>query len=527
MSATASEPGVPTAPSAPMPDPEQVAVLTDALLDTALEPIVEMVLSIDRTAVRPTYTARTVDGSVRFTRTAQGSSWRYDVAATEGRNPLADQAADRFVGAEAERANRYPGRADTSYPYAYEMVAQIFDAPWAPDLICEHTSAHNWVDQGGHRGEHGSPTVVQARAPFILSGPGVKRQGVIERSCRLIDVAPTVLSLMGGAEVDGVGQNGLPRPGALLRRQDGDVLEGLFDASRTPPEHTIGLLLDGCNANVLHELLAAGELPNIARLLDDGVSFGHGAMSSLPTLTLANHTGIVTGTHPGHHRIINNAWYDKGAAKQVITNSPETWAWSMANLNPQVETLHQAVKRTWPGALSVSCNEMCDTGADVSIFATMREGRPIDMPPEASELPFVTERFVRPVKDYELMSRIDHLSMTQAVDAFGGRHGTLPRFMWVNFSLTDSAFHEGGPHSAIAHASLHDTDARLGAIMRAVDRAGVADTTAWFVVADHGMEENDPTVNGDWGPALAATGVPHRDEAYGFIYAGVEGGRSS
>ena len=37
----------------------------------------------------------------------------------------------------------------------------------------------------------------------------------------------------------------------------------------------------------------------------------------------------------------------------------------------------------------------------------------------------------------------------------------------------------------------------------------------------------DPSVTGDWGPALAATGVPHRDEAYGFIYAGVEGGRSS
>lgn len=514
-------------PAAPLPDPARVATLTDALLDPALEPIVEMVLSVDRTGTEPVYVARAVDGEVRFTRSVEGHAWRYDVVSTAGRNPLADQALDRFVGAAAERANRYPDRTRVSYPYAYEMVSQIFDAPWAPDLICEHTSAHNWVDQGGHRGEHGSPTVVQARAPFILSGAGVRRQGVIDRACRLVDVAPTVLSLMGGAEVAGTGPNGLARDETLLRRQDGDVLDDLFDVSRTPPAHTVGVLFDGCNANVLHELLAAGELPNVARLVDDGVSFGHGAMSSLPTLTLANHTGILTGTHPGHHRIINNAWYDKTSGEQVITNSPETWAWSMAHLNPTVETMHQAVKRTWPGALSVSCNEMCDTGADVSIFATMRAGRPIDVPPAADELPFVTERFVRPVKDYEISSRIDHLSMTQGADAFDGRHGELPRFLWANFSLTDAAFHEGGPHSEIAHASLRDTDARLGHIMEAVERAGVADATAWFLVADHGMEENDPDVNGDWGPALDATGVAYRDEAYGFIYTGVEGGRSS
>src|SRR5437016_10638111 len=34
-----------------------------------------------------------------------------------------------------------------------------------------------------------------------------------------------------------------------------------------------------------------------------------------------------------------------------------------------------------------------------------------------------------------------------------------PRFMWVNFTLTDSAFHEGGPHSEIAAAAIRDCDA--------------------------------------------------------------------
>ena len=79
--------------------------------------------------------------------------------------------------------------------------------------------------------------------------------------------------------------------------------------------------------------------------------------------------------------------------------------------------------------------------------------------------------------------------------------------------------HEGGPHSDIAAAAVRDTDARLGELLDAVDAAGVFDRTAFFVVADHGMEESNPSVTGSWGPVLASTGVAHRDEAYGFIYA--------
>ena len=94
--------------------------------------------------------------------------------------------------------------------------------------------------------------------------------------------------------------------------------------------------------------------------------------------------------------------------------------------------------------------------------------------------------------------------------------------MWCNFTLTDSAFHEGGPHSEIAAASVRDTDARLGAVLAAVERAGVLDDTAFLLVADHGMEENDPGVRGDWDVALRAAGIPFRDEGYGFVYVGSE-----
>ena len=88
----------------------------------------------------------------------------------------------------------------------------------------------------------------------------------------------------------------------------------------------------------------------------------------------------------------------------------------------------------------------------------------------------------------------------------------------MNFSLTDAAFHDGGPYSEIAAASVADTDARLGALLDAVERAGVLDRTAFFVTADHGMEQSDRSCTGNWAEALDATGVPYRDEGYSFIY---------
>ena len=105
--------------------------------------------------------------------------------------------------------------------------------------------------------------------------------------------------------------------------------------------------------------------------------------------------------------------------------------------------------------------------------------------------------------------------------AYRGQAYPLPRFMWCNFTLTDTAMHEGGPYSEIAAAGVRDTDGRVGEVLAALERAGVIDECAFCVVADHGMEQSDPACRGDWDVALRAAGVEARDEAYGFLYFGV------
>ncbi len=199
-------------------------------------------------------------GRVEFRRADGG----YDVVATEGDDPLADQSPAHLAGLDAELADPHPTRDENSYPFAYEQIAQLFDHPAAPDLCVVHSAAHNWEDQGGHRGEHGSLGVVQARAPFVIAGSGVAREGLVPRNARLVDVAPTIARLLGvRAARRRVVSRGAGRRRARRRPR----------RRRGAPRHVVGFLFDGTNPNVLYRLAATGEAPNVARLIEMGTAY--------------------------------------------------------------------------------------------------------------------------------------------------------------------------------------------------------------------------------------------------------------
>jgi len=469
------------------------------------------------------YEARALDGHVRFRRLRSERGPSFTTTTLSGRDVLAEQDPARFAPLAAEIAHQQPLRTSNSYPYAYEHIAQVFDHPCAPDLVVVHTAAHR---QQGHRGEHGSISVVQARAPFIASGAGVRRQGFVDRHCRLIDVAPTMLALLGVPTTRGIGPGGSERDGLFLARQDGEAQTDLLDPKGPPAKRLVGILMDGANANVLYDAVAKGEAPAIASLIEAGTAFRHGAVASLPTVTLPNHTSILTGCHPGHHGVLHNAWYDRSLRRQVVTESPSTWQTAMEWLNPGVETVHLALRRTRPDAVSVSINEPADAGATYSTFDLFRSGEVHRLLPDLSAGPpaHTTAEHYTASRTYRQGTMADTMSLEQATAIWSGRHlevdYEMPTFMWVNTSLTDAAFHEGGPHSELARAAVRDTDERIGALMAAVQRAGARDETAYVLVADHGMEQAAEDVTGDWNEALRAEGIDCRDESSGFLYLG-------
>ncbi|MEZ5239393.1 MAG: alkaline phosphatase family protein [Microthrixaceae bacterium] len=356
-----------------MANRESIESFESALCDPALADIVELTA---RALDDHSYRVACVDGAVEFSRSPRAGSWDYEVSAVTGRNPLGDQATDRFVGHLLERSALHPERTQNAYPHAYESVAQFFDSPRAPDLLVTHTAAHR-VEE--HLGQHGSLGTVQARAPFLAAGAGIAELGTIDRSTRVVNIAPTIAALMGLEELpEAVGPTGEPIAGAFLRRQDGKPEREILDG--TVAEHVVVFLLDGCNANLLADVIDSGEAPNMAGLLARGTMFGHGSMASLPTATLANHTTAITGAHPGHSGVLHNSWVDAASGEETDLLSIAEMFTAAQYLAPGVSTIFESVARSRPGVFSVATFEYCDRGADFSSFELVRSGKQNSLP---------------------------------------------------------------------------------------------------------------------------------------------------
>jgi len=404
-----------------------------------------------------------------------------------GRDPVADQ--DPFSDSS------------TSYPFAAVRLRSLFDDPRAPDLAVVHTGAHHWPERGGHLGEHGSLNAVQSRAPLLLSGPGVRQTGVVDAVARTVDVAATLVRLTGGDGSD----------------MDGRALE-LVDPGAA---HVVGVLWDGAQPADLLTQVEAGHLPNLARLLARGCWLRGGAIAEFPSVTLVNHTCALTGVGPGRHGIVNNAFYDRELGEQVVPNASGSWHKAMQWLRPGVRTVFQRLPE---GVTSACVNEPVDVGAQYSTFELIRQtgragtGSLSDwLPPPDDDL-HVTREHLNDHEDYRWSTQVDAAGLEQVLGLW--REGTPPRLTWWNSTLPDTGHHLGGPRSAIARASVEDTDRRLGAWLDLVEERDLLDDVVVLLTADHGSEAADPACRGDWDAALHAAGVPFRDEAYGFLYLG-------
>jgi hypothetical protein len=422
-------------------------------------------------------------------------AWREDdlvhVAAHRGRSTLRRDGVHTVLEGVDPVADQDPLCAD-GYPFAAVRLHSLFDEPRAPDLAVVHTGAHHWPERGGHLGEHGSLNAAQSRAPLVLSGAGVTARGLVPRAVRTVDVGATLVHLAGGS-VEGL--DGVP-----------------VDLAVPTGGRVVGLLWDGAPCG---ELLAA-DLPNVRRLLDRGCALSGGAVAEFPSVTLVNHTSALTGLGPGRHGIVHNAYFDRATGEQVVANSSATWHGATGLLRPGVETVFQRV----PGT-TACVNDPVDQGADYSTFALIRAGggatAMLSTLPAAVEDPHVTAEHLEH-GDFSWGTQVDGVGLVQMVELWS--QPDPPSLTWWNTTLTDAAHHAGGPGSEIARASLRDADARLGVWLDLLEERGLLETTTVLLTADHGMQTADPTCTGDWDEALAAAGIPFRDEAYGFLYLG-------
>jgi phosphonoacetate hydrolase len=439
----------------------------------------------------------------------------------EGLDPIASEDPMAFLPYDRECASPGPLTSrDNSYPYAASRILSLFADPTrSPDVAVMHTPRHFFPDEGGHVGEHGSLDVIQSRAPLLLSGKGIATRGMVDAHARLVDVGPTLAALAGVPDSD-------------LRDAAGDLLDGgvltAYLSGEVPAQpKVVGILWDGAHCGDLLHLAESGELPGIARLIDNGVMLRGGAVAQFPSITLTNHTSILTGLAPGRHGVMGNVFYDRATGERVTPNDESTWHRSAEWLRPAVRTVFEMVNSVVvPGnSPRTACvNEAVDRGADYSTMAIIRDTGSSsgaawlnDQLPDAHASVHVHDKAHLGDSYFSWGTQVDDLGLEQMRQLWASPESAPTLTWWANV-VSDAGHHAGGPRADIARDSLRDSDSRLVSFLEHLDGLGITDQVTFLLTADHGFEGSDPTVTGSWQPALEGLGIPLRDEGPGFIY---------
>jgi phosphonoacetate hydrolase len=500
---------------------DKIRVVESLAVDLAapdLAHIVDLVAYPDLAAApgQPAVVVRNSGGAVRLWRTESGDE-RHELLT--GRDPVANTDPLAFLPYRLECADPGPDNERNAYPEPARRLLSFFaDRDRSPDLVVVHTPRHFFPELGGHRGEHGSLDVVQSRAPFLLSGAGVRSAGLVADHARTVDIAPTLLYLVGVPPEDHLDADGI----AL----DGQARTDLAEAGSA--RFVIGLLWDGAHCSDLLSMAAAGELPAVARLLAAGTALTGGAVAEFPSVTLCNHTSALTGVGPGRHGVIGNIFYDRARGERILANDETTWHRSADWLRPGVLTVFEMLARAQPTATSACLNEAIDRGATISTMQMIRAqgdergaGGLNDVLPAAEDSPYLGSRANLTDRYYRWCTRVDDIGLTQILGLFADLT-TAPRLTWWNSIVTDAGHHAGGTRSEIARDSLRDADRRLAAFLAHLDGLGVTDQVTFLLTADHGFEAADEAVTGSWTSVLDAAcerlGVTYRDEGPGFVY---------
>lgn len=499
------------APQAPVsPDRHQAIA---ALITPALASIVDLVVWVEEIEGERVAHAANHLGRVRLR-----PGGRHEVL--DGRDPIASEDPLAFLPYARELADAAPHLSvDNAYPLAAERILSLFaDATRSPDLAIVHTPRHYFPDEGGHLGEHGSLDVIQSRAPLLLAGAGVRRHGYVDEYARLVDVGPTMAALAGVPQEDLRDAAGAPLDGRLLHAY---LEEGVV------PRAVVGILWDGAHCSDLLDLAERGELPAVASLIERGVALRGGAVAQFPSVTLTNHTSILTGLGPGRHGVLGNVFYDRATGERVVPNDETTWHRSAEWLRPAVRTVFELVNEVVPATgapRTASIDEAIDRGADYSTMQLIRAsgsssgaGGLGDQLPDAATSPFPGDPTLLDDPYFRWGVAVDDLGLAQ-VRQLWADPGRAPRLTWWANVVTDAGHHAGGPRSAPARDALRQADARLAVFLEQLTELGVVDEVAIVLTADHGFEGADPQVTGSWRPALDALGLDYRDEGPGFVY---------
>ncbi|RQD71838.1 MAG: alkaline phosphatase family protein [Tindallia sp. MSAO_Bac2] len=242
-------------------------------------------------------------------------------------------------------------------------------------------------------------------------------------------------------------------------------------------KHLVVISLDAFSEDNWGE---AKKLPNFSRLIENG-AFSNQLKSVFPTHTYVAHTTIVTGVYPEKHGIHHNNQF-----QPFVPEKEQTWHWHQRDI--KVPTIYDLARQKglktaallWPvsGKSSIHYNlpEVAAIKNENQALKVIKNGSPLFVAGLELRLGKKRKGIKQPYLD-------DYITLC-AMDTIRRKK---PNLLLLHLLDLDSAKHNHGTSSEEVREALDRTDRRIGEIFQSVKEANIMDSTAFFVVGDHGQ----------------------------------------
>lgn len=257
-----------------------------------------------------------------------------------------------------------------------------------------------------------------------------------------------------------------------------------------PPRAVMLISVDGFAADRFDEFLAAGDLPNISRLLIDGGVRVRRAVASQPTITYASFTTILTGRYAGHHGVLGNKWFDRYALVFRNYSTIATYRW--VGDDYQAPTVFERLVPTQ----SVSIQNANRRGATRTIDNWASSG---------------IRWFFGAFQAVDQLVPLRMELIAEQANAWGGWPGLIHAYM----PAIDEIGHRYGADSPQYREAAINVDRQVGKLFAAVEAAGMADRTYFVLVSDHGHVPTGPACFFDVTRHLRSAGMTVQDRPLG------------
>ncbi len=229
-----------------------------------------------------------------------------------------------------------------------------------------------------------------------------------------------------------------------------------------PARSVVIFFADGMDAYRMRELAAVGRLPNIQKhFLDGGVGVDY-AVSSLPSITYANCSSMITGLYPGHHGIMGNYWFDRYSLVSRYYMTFETYR--TVNEHMVQPTLYDMLREHFTLNIQGHTRRGVTTTIDNEyMFACY----------------WAIHRFIH--ADW-------HAGQSYAsAGTIANKVKRWPTVIMSYYPGVDEVGHRSGPLSGHYEGALVNIDDIVGQVTEALKKAGLHDSTYYVLLADHGM----------------------------------------